>query len=181
MKKAMLFTALLMLFTTNSNKANAGDTSFWSTGIGAAIGGYIGSTIGKGRGNLAATAAGTFIGAGIGNSFGRSMERQERRYYTPRYRQSVYYAPRPYRPNYVAPVRYIQPNVIYNSPYERAPREVRIDQGYMGQNMRNYRHRNMRRHGRNCREFTQTIRIDGQIKESYGIACLRPDGSWQMQ
>jgi surface antigen len=34
--------------------------------------------------------------------------------------------------------------------------------------------------GAYCREYSQEIRIDGQIQESYGTACLQPDGSWRV-
>jgi surface antigen len=32
-----------------------------------------------------------------------------------------------------------------------------------------------------CREFKQTIYIDGQAHEGTGTACRRPDGTWQIQ
>ncbi|NTU76325.1 MAG: hypothetical protein HGA90_00670 [Alphaproteobacteria bacterium] len=32
-----------------------------------------------------------------------------------------------------------------------------------------------------CREFTQQVRIDGRLQESYGTACLQSDGSWKIE
>jgi surface antigen len=34
--------------------------------------------------------------------------------------------------------------------------------------------------GNQCREFRQSVTIGNQIEEAYGIACLQPDGAWQM-
>ncbi len=34
--------------------------------------------------------------------------------------------------------------------------------------------------GHTCREFQQTIRIDGNFEEAYGTACLQADGTWQI-
>lgn len=31
-----------------------------------------------------------------------------------------------------------------------------------------------------CREFTKEVLIGGQMQQSYGTACLQPDGSWQV-
>ena len=34
--------------------------------------------------------------------------------------------------------------------------------------------------GRYCREFQQTVTIDGQENRAFGTACRQPDGSWQI-
>jgi surface antigen len=34
--------------------------------------------------------------------------------------------------------------------------------------------------GRNCREFRQTVKIDGREESAYGTACRQPDGSWHI-
>ena len=34
--------------------------------------------------------------------------------------------------------------------------------------------------GQYCREYQQTITIDGQPHQSYGTACRQPDGSWKV-
>jgi surface antigen len=31
-----------------------------------------------------------------------------------------------------------------------------------------------------CREFTQTIYVNGQAEEGYGTACRQPDGTWKI-
>jgi surface antigen len=34
--------------------------------------------------------------------------------------------------------------------------------------------------GAYCREYTQTVTIDGKKENSYGTACRQPDGSWKV-
>ncbi|HSF31250.1 MAG TPA: RT0821/Lpp0805 family surface protein [Candidatus Tectomicrobia bacterium] len=34
--------------------------------------------------------------------------------------------------------------------------------------------------GQYCREYTQTITVDGEKHQSYGTACRQPDGSWKI-
>jgi surface antigen len=34
--------------------------------------------------------------------------------------------------------------------------------------------------GQYCREYQQTVTIDGQPHQSYGTACRQPDGSWKV-
>lgn len=34
--------------------------------------------------------------------------------------------------------------------------------------------------GQPCREFSVLARVRGQIEETYGTACLQPDGSWRI-
>jgi hypothetical protein len=32
-----------------------------------------------------------------------------------------------------------------------------------------------------CREYNQTLTIAGKTQKGYGMACLQPDGSWELQ
>ncbi|MBI1275323.1 hypothetical protein GC177_05055 [bacterium] len=34
--------------------------------------------------------------------------------------------------------------------------------------------------GRYCREYTSKVAVGGRLQESYGQACLQPDGSWEI-
>ena len=34
--------------------------------------------------------------------------------------------------------------------------------------------------GEYCREYQQTVMIDGKTEQSYGTACRQPDGSWKI-
>ena len=169
-----LWIALLMMVTLAA-PAQAGDNTLVGTAAGAALGGYLGSTIGKVSGQLAATGAGVFIGGALGNSVGKSLDRTDSYSYAPSYNSYGWNAPA-YEPNYVAPPA-VAPRVIYVEPevieYRRAPTRVYVEEGYVGPPAGGRK--------RHCREFTQTIKIDGKTHESYGTACLRPDGTWQIE
>jgi hypothetical protein len=34
--------------------------------------------------------------------------------------------------------------------------------------------------GQYCREYTSTVRVGGQLQQSYGTACLGQDGAWRV-
>ncbi len=175
------FLTLAVLFAPQS--VHASDNSFWGTTMGGALGGWVGSTMGKGSGKLATTGAGVFLGSMIGNNIGRSMDRPRTLYATPRSYNHGSYTPsfNSYTPTYVAPPAPPPPRVIYVRPqiveYKHVTQPTYVEGGYVGGPP--VQKRGQRR-GRHCREFTQTIKIDGQVHESYGTACLRPDGSWQI-
>ncbi len=177
--------SFIALFLAAPNMALAGDGAFWGTTLGATTGGLVGSTIGKGAGNLAATGAGVFIGGAIGNSVGRSLDRANRPVTTsPRAYNYDPYRPSfgNYQPTYVAPPA-PRPRTIYvQEPqqiiqFNRAPQRSLSTGSYAGPPSGS---KPANHQGRHCREFTQNIKIDGQMRESYGTACLRPDGSWQI-
>lgn len=175
--RLFLFASLIALLM--APPAMAGEKSFWGTAVGASLGGWLGSTIGKGSGQLAATGAGVFLGGLMGNSVGSSLDRADASYASSRghfYESSAYSIYPQYEPNYVAPAAPPPPEIIYVEPVVeyRPARPVYIEEGFVGPSP-------PPPSGRYCREFTQTIRIDGEVHESYGTACLRPDGSWQIQ
>lgn len=35
--------------------------------------------------------------------------------------------------------------------------------------------------GTHCRDYRQSVQIDGEIHEAYGTACRTPDGTWRIQ
>lgn len=178
MKRLIPLLSLTAVLLAGTQPAWAGDKTLLGIGMGAALGGFLGSTIGKGDGQLAATGAGVFLGGLMGHSVGSSLDRADSAYYGGGYGGSAMtYAPAYpsyYEPTYVAPEPqpvYIQPQVVeYYTPQSRA---VVVESDYMGPPPP--------KRSRHCREFTQTVRIDGQVRESYGTACLRPDGSWQIE
>jgi surface antigen len=161
MKKLFLrFIAFAGLGFLLAQPALANDAQFASTLMGAGIGGLIGSSIGHGDGRLAATGAGVFLGGLIGNELGRPSYYDEPRYAAASSAYAYPYDMFPpgdsygggYRPNYVAP-----------------PTPVPMPVIYLDDTVGNY-----------CREFTQMVRIGNRMQESYGTACLQPDGSWHI-
>lgn len=186
MRKILLASAMAMAVSAMALPAHAGDKEFFGTGVGAALGGLLGSQFGHGDGRLAYTALGVFGGGLVGNSVGTSLDRADRAYvgggrsyYYSGYAEPAvsYYG---YQQTYVAPPAPPPARVVYVQPepevveYRPMPTGV-ITQGYVGGDTG----------GRSsssgyCREYTQQVRIGNRVQESYGTACLQPDGSWQM-
>jgi surface antigen len=123
---------------------------------GAALGGWAGSNIGSGRGQLAATAAGALIGALVGSEIGRSMDEVDRMKAERAYTQAT-----------TAPVG---ETITWNNP----------ESGNYGA-VTPTREGTKQATGEYCREFQQTVVIGGREEQAYGVACRRPDGSWEVQ
>ncbi len=121
---------------------------------GAALGGFVGSQIGGGTGRLIATAAGTAIGAFVGSEIGRSMDEVDRMKAS-RAQQQATSAP-------------IGQTITWNNP----------DSGNQG----SYTPTNdgYTQNGRYCRQFRETITVDGQTETGTGVACRRADGTWEI-
>jgi surface antigen len=122
---------------------------------GAALGGWAGSQVGGGSGQLAATAAGALIGALVGSEIGRTMDEVDRMKAQRAYTQAT-----------TAPVGQ---TITWDNPETgnygtvTPTREGTKDSGEY------------------CREFQQTVVIGGREEQAYGVACRRPDGSWEVQ
>jgi surface antigen len=123
---------------------------------GAALGGWAGSSIGGGKGQLAATAAGALIGALVGSEIGRSMDEVDRMKAERAYTQAT-----------TAPVG---DTITWNNPESGNYGSVTPTKEGTKQSTGEY-----------CREFQQTVVIGGREEQAYGVACRRPDGSWEVQ
>lgn len=139
---------------------SACQTSQWGqkqglgTGAGALAGGLLGSQVGGGSGRLWATGAGVLLGAFVGNEIGASLDSADR-YAMQQAQQSALNAP-------------VGETITWNNP----------DSGHYG----SYTpvREGMAASGSKCREYEQTIYIDGHPETAYGTACKRPDGTWQI-
>jgi surface antigen len=135
----------------------------WSTGhkqtggalLGAGTGALIGAQIGNGDGRVAAIAIGTLAGALVGQDIGRTLDRADQ----VSMQQSSQIALETNRTNY-------------------ASTWVNPDTGHSGSltPTRTYQSSS----GRYCREYQQTVIINGEQHEAYGTACRQGDGSWQI-
>jgi len=158
-KKLLNIVVLAGLMATLGTPVWADDGEFAGTVIGAWVGGFLGSMVGHGDGRMAATGAGIVLGGIVGNELARSSN--ESGYVRPVYYANNYaydmFPPQnyyvPYQPNYVAPAAPPSP-----------PPMTYIDNDS----------------GLYCREFSQTVRVGNKTNESYGTACLQPDGSWHV-
>lgn len=122
--------------------------------IGGVAGGFLGSQFGEGSGKIAATIGGALIGSWVGTKVAQGMNAQDRAYYDNASQQAQ-----------SAP---IGQTVVWNNPESGASgtvTPVREGESYSGEY---------------CREFQQTVTIDGQTERAYGTACRQEDGSWRI-
>ncbi len=121
---------------------------------GAVLGGIAGSQIGKGSGRLWATGAGVLLGTLVGSEIGRSLDAADRMQMEQAQQESY--------------ARPIGETVSWSNPESgnsgtyTATREGTSNLG------------------RYCREYTQTIYIDGQAETGVGTACQNDDGTWEI-
>jgi surface antigen len=121
---------------------------------GAVIGGYAGSKVGGGSGQIVAASVGTLLGALAGSNIGRTLDRAD-----------MMYMDRATSKAHSAPVG---ESISWNNP----------DSGNSGTITPVKDGRSSS--GRYCREYSQTIFVDGKKQTGYGTACKNPDGTWQV-
>lgn len=121
---------------------------------GAVAGGLAGSQIGDGSGRLWATGAGVLLGALIGSEIGSSLDKADRAYAS--------------QANSRAHTAPIGESISWNNPESGNYGQVTPTRdGYSSA-------------GRYCREYQQTIVVNGRNQTGYGTACQMPDGSWEI-
>jgi surface antigen len=152
-KPVILLLASLLALVACQNDNWGTDQTVGTLG-GAAAGGAVGSQFGKGSGNAAMTGLGVLLGGWAGNEIGAEMDNNDRM----KDRQAEQRA-------YTAPVGQ---QVTWNNP----------DTGHSGTILPV--HDGYAPTGAYCRDFQQTILIDGQQRQGYGKACQQPDGSWKI-
>ena len=125
------------------------------TAGGAVLGGLAGAHMGKGKGQLWTTGAGALLGAFIGSSIGQSLDRADQQYHA----QAVEQA--------------------YNAPLNKTVEWRNPESGHAGSvtPVREGRHTES---GNLCREYKQTIYIDGKSETAIGTACQNSDGTWSV-
>jgi surface antigen len=124
--------------------------------LGAAAGGLIGSQIGGGAGNKVAIGAGVLVGGMVGNRIGRSLDCQDLNYHSD------------------TTQRTLETQVSGSTSRWQNP-----ETGHSGAitPVRTY----VSRDGAPCREFEQTLFVDGRQEVVTGTACRAPDGRWQIE
>lgn len=149
---ALALTGLLTLGACQGMQDNPKQSA--GTVLGGIGGAVAGAQFGQGSGQLAATAAGTLLGAFIGSEVGKSLDRADKQAMA-QATQQAHYAP-------------VGESIAWNNP----------DTGHSGSvtPVRDGRSQS----GAYCREYRQTVVIDGRSEEAYGTACQQPDGTWQI-
>lgn len=122
------------------------------TAAGAIGGGILGSTIGGGAGQTAATIGGVLLGGMLGRSVGSSLDNADRAAYE-RASERAFQTGNStsWRSQKTGNYGSIRPTGAYVDDY-----------------------------GNYCREYNQTIYIDGERQSGHGTACREQDGSWRI-
>ena len=156
MKNIVLSLSVIsMLFIAGCGQTGSNDKERIGSGIGGFIGGILGSKVGKESGKLWAVGAGTLLGSLAGSEIGRALDKMDRRYIE--------------KAQMMAHDTDIGDTVRWNNPDSGHGGSITsVKEGY-GEHTGNY-----------CREYRQTIIIDGEEKTGYGTACQLSDGSWEI-
>jgi surface antigen len=125
------------------------------TVAGALIGGILGNQIGSGSGRKAATILGAVAGGYAGNRIGEQLDCADQQYHAVTTHDALEYQPSG-RPS------------SWNNP----------DTGHSGTVMpvRTWQQED----GTYCRDFTQSIVVEGRVEEATGTACRNSDGTWRI-
>lgn len=150
----LMMVSTLGLTACQTMTQGKGNKQLIGAGGGAVLGGLLGSKIGDGSGQLWATGAGVLIGALVGSEIGKSLDNADRAAMG--------------NATYQAQSAPIGEPVSWNNPDSGHYGNVTATKdGYSSS-------------GKYCREFQQTIYIDGKEEVGYGTACQQADGSWQI-
>ncbi len=123
--------------------------------LGAVGGAVAGSQIGKGRGTVVAVAAGTLLGAFLGGEVGKSLDRADRLALQQTTQRTLEATPS-------------GDTVSWRNPDSGNSGTVTPQPSYQNGS------------GQYCREYEQTISVQGKTETAYGTACRQPDGSWKI-
>ena len=131
------------------------------TGLGGLVGGIIGSQFGKGSGKTAATIGGVILGGIAGNAIAKDACKDKR--------QDAYYYNNAYYDSFNDPEE--DERYEWNNPYTN-------NHGYVSAG--EYYEDGYQDYDGPCREFTQTVYIDGRPEQATGVACRQPNGTWRI-
>ena len=123
--------------------------------IGAGLGALVGSQIGSGSGQLVAVAVGALAGAYVGGEVGKSLDRADR----------------------LAMERTSQ-GALETNRTGQASSWQNPDSGHGGTVTPTKTYQTAS--GANCREYQQTVTIDGKTERAHGRACRQSDGTWKI-
>lgn len=155
MKSKSILTAVLAasMLTGCIGGMGANKQTFGMMG-GAVAGSLVGSQFGSGSGRLWATGIGTALGALGGGMVGARLDEADQMAAGQAAQQSFEYAPRGQATTWQNPNTGNYGTITPTGTSQQGPSV--------------------------CRQFTQTIYVDGQAQSSVGTACRNPDGTWRI-
>ncbi|PHR90641.1 MAG: hypothetical protein COA78_34855 [Blastopirellula sp.] len=139
----------------NFNKQSAG------TLLGGATGALVGSQFGGGKGQIVATAAGTLLGAYVGQSIGASLDKADKLALRNMTSQAL--------------------NSVDDGQTKKWKVQQGANKGLQSVTVQPVNSFYDRVEAAYCREFQQTIIVDGQEARAYGTACRQNDGAWKIK
>ena len=151
--------SLLAMFAMTGTAAHAedcqGNKEAVGTVVGALLGGLLGSQVGGGSGKKVATVVGAVAGGYAGNRYGESLDCKDQQYHSQTAHEALEYQPAG-RPS------------SWRNP----------DSGHSGSitPVKTWQ----REDGQYCRDFTQSIVVDGKVEDARGTACRDDQGIWQI-
>jgi surface antigen len=146
--------AVLVTFGIAACESDPGPKQTGGAVVGAIAGGLLGSTIGKGSGQVVAIGVGALLGGIIGSEVGKSLDRADRAYMQRTTQESLETGQTGSQSTWRNPDSGHQGTVTPQRTYETASGP--------------------------CREYQQTVTIDGRTERAYGTACRQADGSWKI-
>jgi len=153
--KLIITAVILVALSVTGCSVDFGPKEAIGTVVGAVIGGVAGSEVGDGTGQLAAVGAGVLIGSFIGSEIGESLDEMDKLYAKEAYEKAI------------------ETSRVGETTGWKNP-----DSGNSGTYTPTLAYRTEQ--GQYCREFTQSISVDGATQDGAGIACRLQDGTWQI-
>jgi surface antigen len=153
MSPKIVTTVVLLGLSLAACTANSGPKEVGGTAAGAVAGGVIGNVIGGSAGNrLAGTVIGAAVGGLVGNRIGAALDDEDKRRV------------------YAAQVQALEAGPSGTPVAWRNPDDGRYGNVVPGPAYQ--------ANGATCRQYTETIFIDGYPQTARGTACRNPDGTW---
>jgi len=150
--KAFVAVVLIGILTTScATMEEKPKTTVGAVG-GAALGGLIAAAVG---GNAAAIAASAVGGALLGGVIGNMLDERDKRLEAEAAQKALETAPTG------SPVAWQNPDSGHSGSVTPVKTYQTASGGY-------------------CREYQQTVTIDGKQEKAHGTACRQPDGSWKI-
>ena len=123
--------------------------------LGAGLGALTGSQIGSGKGQMVSVAVGALAGAWLGGEIGGSLDKADRAYMQRNTQESLEHGRTGSTSSWRNPDSGNSGTVTPTQTFQKAD-------------------------GQYCREFEQTVYVDGKKEAATGRACRAPDGSWKI-
>jgi len=155
MKPRSIAAAFILSVSLTACQTADGPKQGVGTLVGAGLGALAGSQIGSGKGQLAAVAIGAVLGGIMGSEVGKSLDKADRDHLDKTTQNSL------------------EHNRVGQASTWRNP-----DSGNTGTvtPVSTYKSDD----GQDCREFSQTITVDGKDEQAKGKACRQSDGTWRI-